>query len=1559
MTTGPRPLDITGLLADARLLVVGGTGFLGKVWLSMLLHRFGGIEHIYLVVRPRDGLDSEARFWTEIAPSQVFDPLRELHPGPAYEEFIRAKITPIPGDVSLPFAGIPEDVREKLRGRVTALVNAAGVVDFNPPLDEALDVNAFGMQTLVELARDLDEEGSLPFLHTSTCYVAGSRTGQVDEVHPSEFPFPRADELERSHWDPDREIAECVDVVEHVRHRTNDSFRQSAFLAEAKERLLERGEPTRGSALEDELARVRRRYEEQELSVAGRERAKFWGWSNTYTYTKSIGEQVLCASGLPFTIVRPAVIESSLAFPEPGWNEGITTSAPIMYLAMKGMTGMPASTDSVLDVVPADMVAAGMILALAELLDGSQAPVYHLGTSDTNPLSMHRLIELTGLYKRKKYRGQSSGNPFLNWIQANYETVPVSVSRWAHAGPGKTRDRLTGIANSLAKLTDGARVLAPALNPANKLLSSVAKTMDGTARVVDQYVPFTATHNYRFSCQNARSALARVPEGQRGGLPWTPETLDWRAYWLEVHVPGVEKHVWPRIQERIHRPVRALRPHDSLLSFLDEIAERHGHAPALLLPHPDGFTRVSFLELRDRAHATAARLHAQGIRQGDRVFLAGRNHPDWPVAYFGILRAGAVAIPLDPSLEIEQAETIAATAQGRAALLDSDSATRFGEALGVPCLSLSATTAPGPCEGLPELVISSDDIASILFTSGTTGEPKGVLLSHANFCSLLGSLAQVFELGAEDRILSVLPLHHTFEFTCGLLLPLSRGTRVVYLDEISSERLSTTLRDARITAMVGVPALWQLLERRMMSQVTERGPLVRTLFDGGLELNRWLGKTAGIDAGRLLFGTVHQGLGGNIRLLISGGAALPRDTHQFFAGLGLHLAEGYGLTEAAPVLTVDAAGPGTRPGSVGRAIPGVELKILEPDGEGVGEVLARGPNIMAGYFRNEEATEAVLSEDGWLHTGDLGRLDHRGRLVVVGRAKDVVVTASGENLYLDDIEARLGQVPHIEELALVGLADGKGGERLGLLAVRSAAAAALVPSGRDPARATLKQRIESLPIGSRPAVVHLVDVPLPRTATRKVKRRQVRDLLERIHAAAESAGKPQRLDTGSGGSVRQTIAGVCGQPAEEITGSTRMVEDLAFDSLMWVELASALDELPDVHPDTEALASCSTVAEIEELTAQPPVPLEDQTEVVQAPFHFPAPLVSPLRKLLRTGQRTIYEQLLDVEVTGRALIPKNRQVLVISNHCSHIDMGLVKTALGDYGEKMVALAAQDYFFEGNSLWVAYFEQLTNLRPLDRKSSYRQSLRQAIAAVEEGHVVLIFPEGGRQGSGALQQFKPLVGKLILETGMDILPVHLRGTHDVLPKGAAVPRGRKVGVRIGTPIPFSEIQRLTESMKTGEAARGIAQLLHDAVASLRDGQILDVTSLDNLGPAEDAAPVDPMADLFAELTVRYRPDVTEVSGSWYFSLGGEEGRWTVVVDDEGCHVNRGRPSGGAADCVIKTSQEFWTRMVREAYVPEVAEFVSGAIKTSDLERLQHFALAFQLGPLDSSKADEVTA
>ena len=289
---------------------------------------------------------------------------------------------PIAGDVVQPFCGIEPAIRDDLRGEVDAVVNASGVVDFDPPLDEALEVNAFGVQNLVALAHDL---GKLPFLHTSTSFVAGCRTGFIEEQDPREHPFPRAGELDHVHWDPDREIAECLDVIEQARHRANDAFRQSGFLDEAKKHLRERNEPARGATLEAEIEQVKRSSSRPSSPSSAWSAPQFWGFPNTYTYTKAIGEQIAANSGLPFTIVRPAIVESSVEFPCPGWNEGINTSAPLIYIMREGGLQFPGS-ENYLDFIPCDMVAGGMILSLGGAARGTRAAVYQLRLERLEPL---------------------------------------------------------------------------------------------------------------------------------------------------------------------------------------------------------------------------------------------------------------------------------------------------------------------------------------------------------------------------------------------------------------------------------------------------------------------------------------------------------------------------------------------------------------------------------------------------------------------------------------------------------------------------------------------------------------------------------------------------------------------------------------------------------------------------------------------------------------------------------------------------------------------------------------------------------------------------------------------------------------------------------------------------------------------------------------------------------------------------------------------------------------------------------------------------------------------
>lgn len=1578
--TAKTPLLPSQILAGKRLVVVGGTGFLGKVWVSQLLHRYPEIDHLYLVVRPKADQSAEERFWSQIATSPAFDPVRNLYPGEGFESFLRKKITPVAGDVVMHQVGLAQPLIESLKGKIAAVVNVAGVVDFNPPLDEALEVNAFGVNNLVALAKTL----GAAVLHTSTCYVAGYRAGLIEELDPRQIPFPRAEgetwygaacpkrTLDRSHWDPQREIDECLDLIKMARHRCEDAFRQSHFLDQAKQNLQNRGEPCRGNALEDELAKVKRRFIEDRLTEAGKERALFWGWTNIYTYTKSIGEQVLADAGVPFTIVRPAVVESSIEYPFPGWNEGINTSAPIIYMASKGEVLLPAGKDVRLDIIPVDMVTSGMIASLCELIEGTAPPVYQYGTTDTNGCRVSRYYELIGLYKRKLVR-EGKRSALFDHISSRFEPYPMDRGTYDKWGPGLIINALEGASKVFEKTAFGP--VRSFFKPAAGAMKDLAKARQKQKDVLDLFLPFVAEADWIFSCANTRAAMERMPEGERKRMIWSPESLDWRDYMWGVHIPGLETHVFPEIENRLQREIKPLRAYDHLLDLLDEMADQHGHSPALSRVEEEGLTRISFKDWQHAAYAVAARLASLGVAAGDRVILSGKNHPSWGIAYFGILRAGAVAVPVDPGLDAHRFGNIVHASGAEIALWDTEVEHKVGEEIRhkykhLGCFDLHAVTElPSSDEVLlpPEIRIQGDTLASIIYTSGTTGDPKGVMLTHNNFCSLIAALAPLFPLKPSDRVLSVLPLHHTFEFACGLLLPLSRGARIVYIREINAEGLSEGLNEGRITALAGVPALWQMLERRIHTRVAEKGEIASKVFDWTLELNRLVGKKSGANLGRLFFGTVHEGLGGNIRWLISGGAALPKDTAEFFAGLGLPLAEGYGLTEASPVLTVAKASVKSKPGHVGKAIPGVQIKIHNPDERGVGEVLAKGPNVMRGYAGNEAATKQALDEEGWLHTGDLGKFDKKKQLQIVGRKKDVIVSANGENVYPDDVEELLGSVKHVREIAIVGIDDKKGGERVACLASPSPYEAPKDEPGRpetaaeraarhSKALASLKEAIAELPKGCQPAVVHLYDTELPRTATRKVKRLEVRSILMRLveaSAPAQEEGAAEHKHAST--PARHAIATIANKKPTDVLPAHSLKGDLGFDSLMAMELSVALEAQVGHGLDTAALAKCETVGEIESLVQsfidrsaheiehghhKPESDEDDETIVV------PEPIAELGKKILGFGQMSFYDKLMKPKVYGRAYIPHNRNTIVVSNHVSHLDMGFVKYALGNYGEGLISLAAQDYFFEGGKWQRAYVENFTNLAPFDRKGGLRQALRQAAEVLEQGKTVLIFPEGTRSPNGQVQEFKAVIGHLALTHGVDILPLHLAGTYEALPKGGKIPTRREITARIGPPLEVGELRRLTAGLKFPAACRKVAELTQMAVLALKEGKVLDLRTLEaNTAPQKPKE--HPLVILFRELKEKFVKGQVTKPISYYFTLGAEdEAKWTMRIDAETCEIRIGKPEGGTADCVLKTSPEIFMKIVREGYTPSPMEFMSGAVKSNDIGLMQTFQKVFHL-------------
>jgi long-chain acyl-CoA synthetase len=1473
-------LDVSRLLAGRRLLMTGTTGFLGKVALSMLLDRYPGVGKVYVLVRPGTGGTAEARFFGKVAEGRPFDPLR-ARLGAGFEAFMREKVVPLAGDVSDPLLGLAEADLARLEG-LDLLVNSAGLVDFDPSLALALGVNVHGPRNAVELCTRL----GAGLLHVSTCFVAGNRDGVVFEDEPIPGYFPRRagavagrgkrGELSPADFDVATELEDAERRIAEVRAQAEDRVQQSRFREGALARLKAEGRPERDEkALRLAMAREKRLWLSGRLVEVGMARARHWGWPNTYTYTKSMGEQVIAASGLPWAVVRPSIVESAWRYPFPGWNEGFTTSAPLAFMGLKGHRTFPASEKAILDVVPVDLVAAGMLAASAELLERRErlrrdpatprGAVYHLASGDVNPLWVRRSVELTALYRRRFYREREEGNATWNRVLARIE--PQATTR-AHY-EGLSTPALAALARGARRLLQeraprwGAPRLTALLHGVEQELEGWTRRLEQTEALWELYLPFVWDNSYVFRCAAVRGLRERLSPEDRARLPWDPEALDWRKYWMEVHMKGMEEWVFPGLEEEVDRKVQAPRAHRDLLELLDAACERWKTRTAFRMSGA-GARKEQFTygELRRLSDRVAAFLAAAGVGKGDRVLLAAENRPEWPIAFFGILRAGAVAVPVDHQLAGPALQNLWRTAGARLALLSDAVLERLpGCAAGVPgarAVTLGEALLGGGGRPVPAARIAPEDLASLIFTSGTTGTPKGVMLSHRNFASLVAKLATIFDLGPGDGLLSVLPLHHTFEFSCGLLLPLSRGAEIEYLDELTADRIGDALGAGRVTALIGVPALWSLLHRRITQELAARPGVVEQAFEALRQANAKLRDSSlRWNLGKALFWPVHRKMGGRLRYLVSGGSALDPAVQEAFRALGFDLYEGYGLTEAAPVLTVSKppGGHGAAPrGSVGPALPGVELRIADPDAAGVGEVLARGPNVMAGYWHGgdapgvDEALTAEVKDGEWLRTGDLGRLDADGNLTLVGRKKDVIIDANGKNVYPDEVEERYAKAGLVKELCCVGLPDGTA-EKVALLVVPD------YPGQGDRPRAEVRAEVEAhlravstaLPFAQRAKVWHLWDAELPRTATRKVRRGPVREELVRLEAAA-AHGRRARDERGGGGEgwLLDLLADVSRRPRGGIARESRLEADLGFDSLMRTELASALEEAGVAAQVADQLHVVQTVDDLVRLVAgsarrgsgearrgPPPgdarrgppgdarrgAPHDTGRERERDELAVPPGLARLGRRLLSAGQRALYHDFYETRVVGAGFIPHDRNVLVIANHASHLDMGLVKIALGEEGGRLAALAARDYFFD--TPWKrAYFENFTNLIPMDREGSLRTSLRAAVETLRRGYHLLIFPEGTRSRDGDLHAFFPTAGYLALTCGVDVLPLHLSGTWDALPPGRSLPRRADLEVRIGEVVPVAALRRVGgEGGARGEAYRAATQVMEEAVRALR--------------------------------------------------------------------------------------------------------------------------------------------
>jgi len=853
-----------------------------------------------------------------------------------------------------------------------------------------------------------------------------------------------------------------------------------------------------------------------------------------------------------------------------------------------------------------------------------------------------------------------------------------------------------------------------------------------------------------------------------------------------------------------------------------ECSQRWPDNVALEIQRHDHLESCTYAELRRMAESVGRWIIESGFPRGSRLAIMADNHPRWVAAYLGIIASGCAAVPLDTALHADQVTKLLKDSGASAVFVDAKHvpATRPAAAelnLGLILMdpdrmssqsiqehwraNLPAIFHAGPSSFTP-VTSNSDDLAALIYTSGTTADPKGVMLTHANF---LGEVEAVFnwvDIGPPDTLLGVLPMFHVLAQMANLLLPLVKGSRVVYLETLNTTELMRALSERNITAFAVVPQFFYLIHERIFEEIAKRGPLTQRVFAALVAFNRTL-RRVGMNAGPVLFRKIHKTLGPKMRYLVTGGSRFDPAIAREFHDLGIDVLQAYGLTETAAAVFATLPNDNVV-GSVGKAMKGVEARTLDPQpqedgGPAVGEVLLRGPVVMKGYWNRPDATAAAL-RNGWLYTGDLGYFDARGNLFLTGRKKEVIVLSNGKNIYPEEIEAHYGKSQFVKEIAVVGLEGkpGEGGDRLHAVIVPNfdVLRQKKIVNAKEVIRYDIEGLSQRIASAKRIGSYEIWQEDLPRTTTRKIKRyeiekrvraNQARKVADDSELPAEKPLTADELAWLDQSDIQRGLAIVCTalHSAPPNLRPTHNLElDLGLDSMQRVELLSRLEEELGGNVEESQLAEIYTVRDLLDavlasaasgdtpatrtaVAGWKSILAEDPTDPEVLALKDPAPgfetVLYPLSRVIQMISRDLFH----LRVSGLERLPRHGPFILSSNHQSYIDP-LVLTGMlpKEIMENVFAVGTSDIFGQGLMRRVAPWLRVIVLNP---DANLVPAMRAGAFGLKHGRVLILYPEGERSIDGTPRTFKKGAAILSIHMQAPIVPIAIEGFYEAWPRG----------------------------------------------------------------------------------------------------------------------------------------------------------------------------------------------
>ncbi len=882
----------------------------------------------------------------------------------------------------------------------------------------------------------------------------------------------------------------------------------------------------------------------------------------------------------------------------------------------------------------------------------------------------------------------------------------------------------------------------------------------------------------------------------------------------------------------------------------------------LLKFEKQGRRTYTYGQLAQAARQLAQGLIKSGIRPGDPVGVFSLPDYESVVACLGILQAGASVMPLDLQMETQVLAAVLHDSGARAVFSSREHLSRLQEA-GPTQMPIFLLDSAEGSQSWKQLFCENEAVdfpsilpetrAALFYTSGTTGMPKGVPLTHRNLAFQITTLFAAGFIQEHDRVLLPLPLHHVYPFVIGMLFPLAMGLTLVMPASLTGPKLIEAMSAGAVSIVIGVPRLYEALYAGIAAQF-ESGALQRAFFNKLISFLVFLARRSRLPFGRVLLSSLHRRFGSRVRILASGGALLDSGLAWNLTALGWKVAIGYGLTETAPLLTLK------RPDdphleSVGRPIPGCELRIRhaedsrytdvsertkEDEAVALGEVQAKGPNVFSGYLNLPEVTREVFTEDGWFRTGDLGFFDRQGYLHLRGRVSTMIVTPGGENIQPEDIEEVLNQHPDIRESAVFQRKDGR---LAGLIVPELRELRKESGDIRQLIQQAVRQQSEHLASYKRITDAALHYAPLPRTRLGKIRRHLLADLYQQsITDHQQRTGRtpgPMGLDDMTRADrsllddpVARTLwEWMATRYADKpLSPDSRFDLDLEVDSLEWLNISMEVQQRTGVEIDEETIPDLVVVRDL--LIAVVGKVQAGETSVLASPLKEPEQSLSAYqRRFLRPRSRgetmaaaalywinhTALRLFFQLQVQGAENIPRNGPFILTPNHVSYLDAFAVAASLDFDQVRRIFWAGWTGVAFRNSLFRA-FSRLAAVVPIDAARSLISSLAFAAAVLKQGRGLVWFPEGQRSIDGSLQPFKQGIGILLEQYPVPVIPTFIHGTDRILPRGRAFPRPGRIRVVFGQPV---DIRHLIATGEESDLRKHIATFLHDQVAGLGKG------------------------------------------------------------------------------------------------------------------------------------------